>query len=66
MDIGTWLKEQMVSAEAYDADMLLADFLDEMERGLNGEASSLAMIPAYVGAEANIPVGSIQVHSEFP
>ncbi len=55
MDIKAWLKDQMVAAEAYDADELLANFLDEMEKGLNGEASSLAMIPAYVGTEGEVP-----------
>lgn len=57
MDIKAWLKDQMVSAEAYDADTLLAGFLAEMERGLNGEASSLAMIPAYVSTEGQVPAG---------
>ena len=55
MDIKAWLKEQMVSTEAYDADVLLASFLDEMEKGLNGEASSLSMIPAYVDNEGVVP-----------
>ena len=55
MDINGWLKEQMVSAEAYDADGLIDRFLDEMEKGLNGEASSLAMIPSYVGADGQVP-----------
>jgi len=54
MDINGWLREQMVSAEAYDADVLIDRFLDEMDKGLNGEASSLAMIPAYVGVEGNV------------
>ncbi len=57
MDIKVWLKEQMVSAEAYNTDLLLGDFLNEMEKGLNGESSSLPMIPAYVGIEASVPVG---------
>lgn len=57
MDINEWLKEQMVAAEAYDADDLVERFLHEMEKGLNGEASSLAMIPAYVGIEGQIPPG---------
>jgi hexokinase len=56
MDIKGWLKEQMVAAEAYDADLLLKSFLEEMEKGLNGEASSLAMIPAYVGTAGVVPV----------
>ncbi|VGO21556.1 hexokinase family protein [Pontiella sulfatireligans] len=57
MDIRAWLKGQKISAEAYDADTLLAHFLDEMEKGLNGEASSLAMIPAYVGTAGQVPAG---------
>jgi hexokinase len=55
--INSWLKERMVSSEAYDANELLSNFLSEMEKGLNGESSSLAMIPAYVGAESAVPVG---------
>ena len=58
MDIKAWLNEQMVSTEAYQADALLARFLDEMERGLNGVGSSLAMIPAYVGIENSVPSGN--------
>lgn len=57
MDTTTWLKDQMVSAEAYAADELLAGFLDEMEKGLNGESSSLAMIPAYVGTDGTVAPG---------
>ena len=55
MDIKAWLKDQMVSTEAYDADVLLASFLEEMEKGLNGEASSLSMIPAYIDNEGVLP-----------
>jgi hexokinase len=55
MDIPAWLKEQRIAAEAYDADVLLTSFLDEMEKGLCGEASSLAMIQAYVGTEGEVP-----------
>ncbi|MDP6491334.1 MAG: hexokinase [Kiritimatiellia bacterium] len=54
-DIQSWLKEQMVSVDAYDADALVERFLSEMERGLNGEPSSLAMIPAYVSSEGDVP-----------
>ncbi|MDF7800531.1 hypothetical protein P4C99_13720 [Pontiellaceae bacterium B1224] len=53
--INAWLKDKMVSAEAYNADSLLAGFLDEMKKGLAGECSSLAMIPAYVGTEGQVP-----------
>ena len=31
MDIKSWLKDRMVSAEAYDADALLEHFLSEMQ-----------------------------------
>lgn len=57
MDIKSWLKDRMVAAEAYDADVLLGSFLDEMKKGLNGESSSLAMIPAYVDTAGTVPVG---------
>ncbi len=57
MDVNDWLKTQMISAEAYDADALIDRFLDEMEMGLNGEGSSLAMIPAYVGIEGAVESG---------
>lgn len=57
MDIKAWLKDQMVAAQAYDAEALLAGFIDEMEKGLGGEGSSLAMIPAYVGTEGLVPAG---------
>jgi hexokinase len=58
MDISNWLKEQMIAAEAYDADVMLNSFLEEMAKGINGEASSLAMIPAYVNAEGQVPVNT--------
>jgi hexokinase len=57
MDINAWLKEQKISAEAYDANALVDCFLDEMEKGLNGEDSSLEMIPAYVGTDGVVPAG---------
>ncbi len=55
MDINAWLKEQMIAVAAYDADALLASFIEEMEKGLAGKASSLAMIPAYVGTDGRVP-----------
>ncbi|MCC7299780.1 MAG: hexokinase [Verrucomicrobia bacterium] len=57
MDVEGWLKKQMVSAEAYDAELLLSGFLSEMEKGLSGAASSLAMIPAYVGIHGKVTAG---------
>lgn len=57
MELTGWLKEKMISAEAYDADRLLVDFLSEMEKGLSGASSSLAMIPAYVGIKGAVKAG---------
>ncbi len=56
MDIQEWLRGQMVSADAYDADTLVDRFLAEMTNGLDGEESSLAMIPAYVSTSGEVPV----------
>lgn len=56
MNISLWLKNQMVSAEAYDTEKLLASFLLEMQRGLDGLPSSLAMIPAYIDVGAVLPL----------
>lgn len=56
-DIHSWLKENRVSAEAYNAEQLLSSFLSEMDKGLQGDTSSLAMIPAYVGAGGSVPSG---------
>ncbi len=56
VDLQIWLKEQRVAADAYDADQLLNRFIGEMEKGLNGEAGSLAMIPAYVGTDGTVPI----------
>jgi len=57
MDVEAWLKNQGIAAEAYDANALLENFLNEMEKGLNGEASSLEMIPAFVGTAGEVPIG---------
>ncbi len=57
MDVAVWLKKQMISAEAYDVEELLTGFLDEMKKGLTGETSSLAMIPAYVGITGTVTPG---------
>ena len=50
MDIKAWLNDNWVAADKYNASTMLEAFLNEMEKGLNGdESSSLAMIPAFVG-----------------
>lgn len=58
INVNEWLKKQMVSAEAYDAQDLLENFLAEMKQGLSGDASSLAMIPAYVGTGSSVPTNT--------
>lgn len=55
LDIQAWLKEQKVSADCYNANELIEKFQDEMRKGLRGEESSLAMIPAYVGIDKEVP-----------
>ncbi len=47
-----------VPAADIDRQALIALFLSEMEKGLNGEPSSLRMIPAYVGVGGKIPSGA--------
>ncbi len=50
-----WLQANRLSAESYDPELLLDSFLTEMERGLSGESSSLAMIPSYIAVGASVP-----------
>lgn len=55
MDIQDWLHTQTIAADAYDPEALLTAFHAEMENGLNGDPSSLAMIPAYVNTDHKVP-----------
>ena len=45
-------------ASKIDRQGMISTFLSEMEKGLKGEASSLRMIPAYVGVNGKIPQGA--------
>ncbi len=56
MDTRQFLDKYNLLANKIDADRLIAEFLSEMKAGLAGRDSSLAMIPAYVTADRNIPV----------
>jgi hexokinase len=56
-DTAAWLREQRVEAGLYSVDELLASFRSEMDAGLAGEASSLEMIPAFVGTSHDVPQG---------
>lgn len=47
-----------VSAAEIDRQAMISTFLQEMEKGLRAEESSLRMIPAYVGVNGKIPEGA--------
>ena len=50
-----FLEKHKLLAEAIDTDAVLHEFLAEMEKGLAGQASSLAMIPTYVTIDKPVP-----------
>lgn len=50
-----------VTANEIDRQQMIALFLSEMEKGLNGEESSLMMIRTHVGVSGKIPQGSSAV-----
>lgn len=52
-----FLEKHKLLAEAIDIDAVIHEFISEMEKGLAGEASSLAMIPTYVTIDRPVPVG---------
>lgn len=56
-DIDGFLAEKGLLPESVSFEEGVAGFLTEMERGLQGESSSLAMIPAWVAAEGEVPKG---------
>jgi len=51
-----FLKEQGLFINQIDADGVLADFKSEMDKGLAGRKSSLAMIPTYIAANKSLPL----------
>lgn len=55
MNIRQFLEKHGLPAGNIDADGLIAEFFTEMEAGLAGRASSLAMIPSYITAEGELP-----------
>lgn len=52
-----FLDRYRLKADSIDFDPQVERFLQEMDRGLSGEPSSLAMIPAWVGAEGSVAPG---------
>ncbi len=49
-----FLKKHKLSASWADMKSIVDDFILDMKNGLEGEKSSLMMIPTYIGAEGNI------------
>jgi hypothetical protein len=54
----TFLVKNRMHPDAIDLSKTVEHMLVEMARGLNGEASSLAMIPTYVEVDAQNSLGS--------
>lgn len=52
-----FLEENMLLASSIDAEDVLGFFNDEMTRGLSGEKSSLAMIPAWISEVDSVTPG---------
>ncbi|MGB6865566.1 MAG: hypothetical protein WBE11_07710 [Candidatus Aminicenantaceae bacterium] len=50
-----FLKNNCLLADMLDSDAVLADFLVEMDLGLAGEKSSLAMIPTFITIDKPVP-----------
>jgi hexokinase len=57
MNAADFLKEYNMDHEQIDMDDCCEIFLDEMDKGLAGEKSSLEMIPTYIETEKEVPTG---------
>ena len=57
LSIEEFLSARRMHFAAIDAGKCCDDFLAEMTRGLNGEPSSLAMIPTYIETAQEVPRG---------
>ncbi len=53
----SFLRRAGLDVDAVDVDRMLADFRNEMEAGLAGKPSSLAMIPTFLSADVAVPPG---------
>ena len=53
--VASFLEERNMCAERIDMDEGVRVFREEMLAGLNGEESSLQMIPTYISVEGEIP-----------
>ena len=56
-DVDRFLERHALYASSVDEDKVLSFFLSEMDKGLKGDDSSLAMIDAYVSADVSIKSG---------
>ncbi|AEC02282.1 hexokinase family protein [Parasphaerochaeta coccoides] len=54
---GKFLRKWKLTPEDVDMEVVVGKFLDEMEKGLTGETSSLHMIPTYVDDKVTIQPG---------
>lgn len=59
--VETFLEKVNMSPEAIVMETLVSDMIKEMTLGLNGEPSSLPMLPTYVDANVTIPLGESTV-----
>jgi hexokinase len=50
-----FLKDNGLHVDSIDIDSVLDDFLTEMDQGLSGEESSLAMIPTFITIDKPVP-----------
>ncbi len=55
--VQNFLKQNGMDPDDVSMDQVVQVFLDEMEKGLTGQQSSLAMLPTYIETEAEIPTG---------
>lgn len=53
--IDEFLKKYNMHYDSIDLEKCCNEFIDEMDRGLKGETSSLMMLPTYISIEGDIP-----------
>ena len=56
-NVSAFLERHSLLASCVDEDKVLSFFLSEMDKGLCGEDSSLAMIPTYVASDVSVKAG---------
>ena len=61
MDAHEFLSRHHMDSSQLDAEAIVSAFLEEMQRGCQGQPSSLGMFPAYINATAQPPEGRVLV-----